>query len=226
MNNLKINLTSPPLSQLTPVAPNTYLVPVKFFNSTGGPLNSIYIPNTYVATVVTTTTNFDVNVPVQDETFAIDDVTIKAFTDNVTSCCFATGVYDLVNTGSGSGAMMRAYLLDSGYPLHLNMDWSGTSGNWVGQDLSTVTAPPGYKIRYYIGSEIIITSTPLVNYSWQSNNMITIQKALIKDDVNDLYFWGLNSGDPLRRPDDGFTMSGNTSFAFQSWIFTTYNAAA
>lgn len=225
MNNLKINVTVPSLSQLTPVAPNTYLVPVKFFNSSGAPLNNSNIPNSYVASVVTISNSFSVNVPITDATFTANNVTIKAYTDNVTNCCFAVGVYNIVNTESGGGAAMSAKIADFGYPEHFEMEWTGTSKNWVGRDLSTVSAPPNYHLRYFIGSEILIRDTPLVNYEWKSNNMITIIKGIVKNGVDDLYFYGLNSGDPLRRPDDGYSMSTNVSFSFGTWFFNSASNA-
>jgi len=121
----------------------------------------------------------------------------------------------------GNG-IMSPKLADYGSLEHLNIKWTGESENWTAEDLSTVAAPAGYRIRYYIGGQTIITDTPLKNFKWESNNMITFHKCLIKNGVDDLYFWARNSDDPLRRPDDGVMMSGNTSVAHQTYYFNKY----
>src|SRR6478609_9432888 len=108
MNNLKLNVTIPSLSLLTPVATDTYMVAVQFLNSVGLPLGSPYIPNTYTDTVTTTSTSFEVNVPIADVDFFYDDVTIKTYADTTSNCCFAKGVFDITNTESGGGEGIMA----------------------------------------------------------------------------------------------------------------------
>jgi hypothetical protein len=121
----------------------------------------------------------------------------------------------------GNG-IMSPKLADYGSLEHLNIHWTGSDGDWTAEDLSTLTAPAGFRIRYYNGGQTIITDTPLKNFKWESNNMISFHKCLIKNGVEDLYFWARNADDPLRRPDDGYTMSGNTSVAHQTFYFNKY----
>lgn len=121
----------------------------------------------------------------------------------------------------GNGTMSPK-LADFGYPEHLNLVVVGTSGAWFFKDLSTVTAPNGYSIRYYIdGADPITTNSPLDGWLWESNFPVMVQKCLIKDGVNELYFWGTN--DPgVVRINDGAMMSGNTSVAYQQYIFNRF----
>ncbi|KAA0992782.1 hypothetical protein [Dyadobacter aurulentus] len=118
----------------------------------------------------------------------------------------------------GNGAVTPKMATFS-YPGHINMQWSGSSGNWTFRDLAVVDVPQGYSIRYYIGSgETIITKTPLVGYRWESNFPLTFHKGIIKDGVDDLYFYG-TSDQGIARPQDGASMFGNVSFAIQTFYF-------
>lgn len=98
MNSIKLNMTVNSLSFLTPIAPNTYGVFVKFLNSSGLPLNNPNIPNTYSATVVTTSTTFDIYVPITDGAWSAPNVTIKAFANADSNCCFTSATISLTNT--------------------------------------------------------------------------------------------------------------------------------
>lgn len=98
MNTLTITATIPSLSSLTPVATNTYAFVVNFLNAAGNALNSSYIPNSYSTTVVTTSTTFQVKVPVTDGNYTINNVTVKLYAGTDTNCCFASTVQNLVNT--------------------------------------------------------------------------------------------------------------------------------
>jgi hypothetical protein len=121
----------------------------------------------------------------------------------------------------GNG-VMSPKLSDYGYPEHLNLLVTGTSGSWSFKDLSTVTAPDGFAIRYYIDTgEEIITDTPLDGWLWESNFPVMIEKGIIKDGVTDLYFLGTNEPGVVR-PGDGVPMSGNTSFGYQQFIFNRF----
>ena len=119
----------------------------------------------------------------------------------------------------GNG-VMTPKLADSGSLEHLNIKWTGSSGNWEGEDLAVVDKPAGYQERYYIGGQVIVGQ--LKGFKWQSNNMITIHKIIVKNGVDDLYFWARNADDPTRRPDDGYTMPGNVSVAHQTFYFNRY----
>lgn len=98
MNNLKIQVTIPSLSSLTSVGTNQYQVVAKFFTSTGSPLNNPNINNVSTIIVTTTTTAFDVNVPVIDGNWSITNAVVKIFSNNDSSCCFATDDFSITNT--------------------------------------------------------------------------------------------------------------------------------
>lgn len=119
----------------------------------------------------------------------------------------------------GNG-VMSPKLADYGSLEHLNIKWTGSDGNWTAQDLAIVDHPAGYQTKYFIGGQVI--TGQLTNFKWESNNMITFHKIIVKNGVDDLYFWARNADDPLRRPDDGYTMSGNTSVAHQTFYFNRY----
>lgn len=119
----------------------------------------------------------------------------------------------------GNG-VMSPKLADYGSLEHLNLEWKGTSENWEFKDLAQVDCPAGYTPTYYIGAQVI--KGQLSGFVWQSNNMFTVHKVLVKNGVDDLYFWARNADDPLRRPDDGYSMSGNTSVAHQTVYFNKY----
>lgn len=119
----------------------------------------------------------------------------------------------------GNG-VMSPKLADYGSLEHLNLGWTGTSEDWTFDDLVEVYCPPGYSPRYYIGAQVIVGQ--LRGFKWPSNNMFTVHKILVKNDVTDLYFWARNADDPTRRPDDGYMMSNNTSVAHQTIYFNRY----
>lgn len=148
----------------------------------------------------------------------------------------APGYGDLPGTGNGTSngnastrvipyppgnGIMSPKLADSGSLEHLNIKWTGSSGDWTGEDLVASSYPAGYQPRYYIGGQVI-TIDRLTNFKWPSDNMITIHKIIVKNGVDDLYFWGRNADDPTRRPDDGYTMPGNVSVAHQTFYFNRF----
>lgn len=102
MNNLKVQVTVSSLSSLTSVGPNQYQVVAKFFTTAGLPLGNPNINNSSTLIITTTSTTFDVNVPVVDADWTINDVVIKIYSNNDTNCCFAVGEFDLVNEQSNT----------------------------------------------------------------------------------------------------------------------------
>ncbi len=102
MNNLKVQVTVDTLSSLVSVGTNQYRVVARFYTSAGAPLNNPNINNSSTIIVTTTSTTFDVNVPVIDGNWTINDVLIKIFSDSASNCCFASGEYDLTNTESNT----------------------------------------------------------------------------------------------------------------------------
>jgi len=98
LNNLRINITIDSLTRLTAVSTNTYHLVARFFNSSGVAISNPNLPNPYVATVTTTTTNFVVNVPITDATYSIPGITLKLFANTNSDCCFGVANFDLNNS--------------------------------------------------------------------------------------------------------------------------------
>lgn len=121
-----------------------------------------------------------------------------------------------------SNGTLSPKLAEYGYPGHFNGVVTGSSGNWVITDTAFVVVPEGYHIANFIDFGGMVVIGKLEGFSWPSNMPLTIEKGIVKDGVDDLYFYGLNAGDPLRRPDDGVPMSGNTSFSYQTYYFNRF----
>lgn len=113
-------------------------------------------------------------------------------------------------------------LAEYGYPGHLNFVVTGSDGNWFLKDTSFVVVPEGYHLTNFIDFGGMVVIGTLDGFSWPSNMPLTIEKGIVKDGVDDLYFYGLNAGDPLRRPDDGASMPNNTSFSYQTIYFNRF----
>ena len=97
MNKIRIQATVPSLTQLNPVGLNTYGFWVHFLDSSNNPIVNSNLPSTpYYATANTTSTTFNIDVPIQEQTFSLDDVNIVVYSnedDNV--CCNDSIVTDI-----------------------------------------------------------------------------------------------------------------------------------
>lgn len=104
MNNLRFIVTVPSLSDLVPLGNNNYQLVIKFYDGAGNLLSNPNVPNPYIATVNTQTNSFPVNVPIINATYLIEDVKIKAFSNNDSNCCFGMSEdpYDINNTYNGA----------------------------------------------------------------------------------------------------------------------------
>lgn len=104
MNRLNIAVTVGSLASLKNVGTNTYEIALHFLDGNGNAIVNANLPTTpYIATVVTTSTSFVVKVPITQETYTINDVTVKAYGNgNNVECCSDTLEYDIVNTKTPS----------------------------------------------------------------------------------------------------------------------------
>lgn len=118
-----------------------------------------------------------------------------------------------------TNGVMSPKLAEYGYPGHLNIVWTGSDGDWTATNTANVVVPDGYHITNYIdfGGQVVIGK--LDGFKWPSNMPFYCETGIVKDGVDDLYFYGLNADDPLRRPLDGVSMSYNTSFSYQGFHF-------
>lgn len=97
MNNIHIT-GNVPLSNLTPISANTYNLVVKFYTSSGVLLADSRIPNPYTATFTSTTPAYAIDVPIDDDTYDLENITIKVFANDDDDCCVGTVVADLGGT--------------------------------------------------------------------------------------------------------------------------------
>lgn len=121
-----------------------------------------------------------------------------------------------------SNGVMAPKLAEFSYPGHINIVWTGSDGDWTARDTSFVVVPDGYHLANFINFGGLVVVGTIDGFKWPCNMPITFEKGIVKDGVDDLYFYGLNAGDPLRKPDDGRSMSNNTSFAYQTFYFNRY----
>lgn len=101
MNNIRIQISVDSLSELITSGGNNYPFVIKMFNSSGGALGNSNVPNVTSTSINTTGTTFFIYVPIVEDNYTINDITIKVYSGTDTNCCVATFVgYDLVNTVS------------------------------------------------------------------------------------------------------------------------------
>lgn len=109
-------------------------------------------------------------------------------------------------------------ILSHAMPIHIQIEITGSSMNWVFNDRSTYGVNDPYEFTYRIGGEVLRQSTPLTNYQWRSNCPVRIIKAVIKKSAAGLWQWADANGITL---DDtvspGFTY--NESVVYVNLIF-------
>ena len=124
----------------------------------------------------------------------------------------STPVTNPFPTGTGNATPK---LVNFSLPEHLKLSITGSSKNWVINDVSNVNLNGGYEFWYFMnGCQTIKQNTKLVNFNWNCNNPLTIQKICIKTGTDSLYPLGYGTDESLIQ-----TYSYNNSVAFNTWIF-------
>jgi hypothetical protein len=119
------------------------------------------------------------------------------------------------NTPGLPPAEITANSISRGMPEHMNIDVTGTPGNWIINDLATVTPPDGYEFWYFLNNTIIKRATRLTNQSWPSNQPLTVYKMMGKLGLDSFNRWHPS------QPTDGYydqnagaSFSNNCSIAY------------
>lgn len=229
---VKVQLTS--ATGLRPVTgtSNRYLMIVGFYNSAGGVLANANIPNLHSQEIVTNNPLlFDINVPINDETFSVSGVMVKVYNNSVSDCCVASAVNRTIsNTKSGSGdpipgppqdpgSVIVTKSITSGAVQHLehgNIQFTGTGANRTMTDISDTDLPDGFINWYIINKKIVKVAGMLTNYPWPSNVPLGIMKARMKIGVTSMNIWGNQS---WQDPNAGAPFSYNCSVWFHNFFF-------
>lgn len=107
-------------------------------------------------------------------------------------------------------------VMNSGLKEHMDIVWSGTSGNWIANDVSNVTVENGFELCYRIGG-VVLRGSRLSNFVWQTNNPCRIVKCIINKTYASTYPWG--KGESTDDNNAARSFSRNNSYAFSTTIF-------
>ena len=155
---------------------------------------------------------------------AIDENGYRSMPDG-----YLTKTAGSASTGSGStntnvnqfpnySGQVTPKILTYGFPGHLNLEITGTPKNWMVTDKVLIFPESGYRFGYLINSTLGFRSDALTNFNWKSNNPLTIEKMMYRNDISDMYFWG-TTDQAQQDESHGKVFSNNNSVAFQTWIF-------
>lgn len=223
MTNLELNISIPSLSFLQAISANTYLMVIRLYNSDGSLLEDTYIPNNYTATVVTTSPNFIVKVPVQNASFNYQGVRIKAFANAVTDCCFAQGTFNLFNDPAGPPAGVQARVVSTGWYEHLDLNKTRENAGWRLVDPATYALDSSglYEWSYMINGKWKRTGSSHLNMFWPADTPISIFKFQSKIGLDSLNRWiDQPTDNPYYDLNACKPFSNNCSFAF---VLLTFN---
>lgn len=116
------------------------------------------------------------------------------------------------------GNVVPAYI-SKGLDDHMNLEFAGSSANWLITDKARPVLEDGYEFRYIINGQIILQKTPLQNYKYQSNQPIRVLKFKTKVGLTTLNKWEDKPGQGYYDKDAGAVFSYNVSAAFYTGVF-------
>jgi hypothetical protein len=116
---------------------------------------------------------------------------------------------------------VTARIVYQGQTTIMNLQFTGSSKNWIINDIATYPLNSGYEWTYVIGGEIIKRNTPLSNYSYQNNNPGRIVKMQGKIGLDSFGKWIADCNQNTYYYDcaAGVFMQGNVSGAYATFIF-------
>lgn len=129
--------------------------------------------------------------------------------------------------GPGEPTDWKVVNITKGYSELLDVAITGTSGNWVINDNSTITPPDGFEFRYGIGADTLPRKTALKNYAYQSNAPLRIWKAIMKPGV-EWNKWDRIGNCAANPKDCWYDVTGGRQFdspsqshhvEFSTWVF-------
>lgn len=127
------------------------------------------------------------------------------------------------NTASArqtSSSTVTPHFVTRGMDSQINIKISGSSENWIINDVTELEVPDGYEWWYFIGGHIVKTTTPLKNYSYQSNAPLRVLKIAGKKGLKSFSYWG---DEIWQDKNAGWTMPDNSTAAFATFVFTGEN---
>lgn len=141
-------------------------------------------------------------------------VSTKSFTvPGATSEVVPVPVPDPVYNGE-----VKPQIITQGYEQHINIQISGTSGNWILNDVATVKKPDNYEWWYFIGGDIIKTDQNLTNYNYHTDAPLRVLKMAGKRGLKSFNYWGDETS--WQDKDAGWGFERNISGAFMTFVFT------
>lgn len=116
------------------------------------------------------------------------------------------------------GAAAVSMYIAKGMDDHLNLEITGSSGNWILNDKSNPYLEPDYEFRYLINGQIVLTSSALSGYKYQSNNPLRVIKFKTKVGLQTLNMWG-ETDTYYYSTKAGLTFSYNTTAGMYTGVF-------
>ena len=124
------------------------------------------------------------------------------------------------NATTPAAGSMVPVIASRGYDNILNLQITGTPGNWRLHDISTATLQPGYEWWYFVGSKIVKTSSNLTNEPWMGNHPGRVMKLGGKLGLDTFNRWAFGDPNPYYDPNAGMFFDhadtgGTTTFMFK-----------
>ncbi|HEY0550172.1 MAG TPA: PA14 domain-containing protein, partial [Verrucomicrobiae bacterium] len=124
------------------------------------------------------------------------------------------------NATTPAAGSMVPVIASRGYDNILNLQITGTPGNWRLHDISTATLQPGYEWWYFVGSKIVKSSSNLTNEPWMGNHPGRVMKLGGKLGLDTFNHWAFGDPNPYYDPNAGMFFDhadtgGTTTFFFK-----------
>jgi hypothetical protein len=88
-----------------------------------------------------------------------------------------------------TGAVTPKYY-GQGWEPHCQIVVSGSSGNWLLNDVGTEGLPAGHIWQYQVNGHVFRQAGRLANYSYQTNQPVSILLTPVKIGAPSLHYWG------------------------------------
>jgi hypothetical protein len=116
-------------------------------------------------------------------------------------------------------------VIAKGYAKHLDIVITGSPSNWIINDLADEVPAKGYEFRYMVNGALLLQSTPLKNYRYQSNHPLRILKMQTKPGLTSLAKWSEGERNYFFDPQAGTAFSENVTAGIYTAVFRDANSA-
>jgi titin len=123
------------------------------------------------------------------------------------------------NATTPAGGSVAPVIFASGYDNILQLQITGTPGNWRLHDLSTRTPQAGYEWWYIVGSKIVKTSSNLTNEPWMGNHPGRVLKMGGKIGLDTFNRWNWTDGGSYYDPNAGMSFERGDTGGFTTFMF-------